>query len=73
MNSKCEVKFCKEKQAWRLYNENGESVDGMCYSSKEEAVSAGRCYCQESGDELAIYNKNGEMSSKRRLYNKVGE
>lgn len=73
MNNKCEVKFCKEKKAWRLYNDKGECVDGMSYETKDEAVSAGRCYCQESGDELAIYNKNGELSSRRKIYNQVGE
>ena len=73
MNSKCEVKFCNEKKAWRLYRNGMESVDGKCYDTKDEAVNAARRYCEETGDELAIYNKNGELSSKRRIYNQVGE
>ena len=73
MNTKCEVKFCKEKKAWRLYNNNGECVDGMSYDTKDEAVSAGRAYCEETGDELAIYNKNGELTSKRKVANRIGE
>ena len=73
MNSKCEVKYCNEKKAWRLYNSNGECVDGVCYSTKDEAVSAGRSYCQETGDELAIYNKNGELTTRRKINNQTGE
>ena len=73
MNTKCEVKFCKEKKAWRLYNGKGESVDGLCYDTKEEAVRAGRMYCEETGDELAIYNKNGELSSRCKINNYVGD
>lgn len=72
MNTKCEVKFCNDKKAWRIYKD-GESVDGMSYSTKDEAVMAARCYCQETGEELAIYNKNGELTSKRRVNNQVGE
>lgn len=73
MNPKCEVKFCKEKKAWRLYNDKGECVDGVSYNTKDEAVSAGRCHCEETGDELAIYNKNGELTSRRKINNQVGE
>lgn len=73
MNNKCEVKYCNEKKAWRLYNSEGESVDGVCYDTKDEAVSAARSYCQETGDELSIYNKDGKLSTKRRLYNEIGE
>lgn len=73
MNSKCEVKFCNEKKAWRLYNNDGESVDGVSYQTKDEAVSAGRCHCLETGEELAIYNKNGELTSRRKINKNVGE
>ena len=73
MNSKCEVKYCNEKKAWRLYNSTGECVDGVSYSTKDEAVSAGRSYCQETGDELTIYNKNGELMSRKKINNKIGE
>lgn len=62
MNEKCIVKFCKEKKAWRLYNTQGESIDGMCYDTKDEAVKAGRAYCEETGDEMMVYNKNGTIS-----------
>ena len=67
LNTKCEVKFCKEKKAWRIYNSNGECVDGASYQTKEDAVNAGRQYCEETGDELAIYNKNGELTSRRKI------
>jgi hypothetical protein len=72
MKEKCEVRYCQEKKCWRIYK-NDESVDGECYSSKEAAVSAGRCYCEETGDELCIYNKTGELTSKRTVKNHVGE
>ena len=73
MNNKCEVKYCNEKKAWRLYNSQGETIDGISYNTKDEAVSAARSYCQESGDELSIYNKDGKLSTKRRMYNEIGE
>jgi hypothetical protein len=73
LNTKCEVKFCQEKKAWRLYNSNGESVDGASYQTKDEAVNAGRCHCEETGDELAIYNKNGELTSRRKINSRTGE
>ncbi len=73
MNTKCEVKFCNEKKAWRLYNGAGECVDGASYQTKDEAVNAGRNHCEETGDELAIYNKNGELTSRRKINNRVGE
>ena len=41
MNSKCEVKFCEDKKAWRLYRDGKESVDGKCYQTKDEAVFGG--------------------------------
>ena len=73
MNTKCEVKFCKEKKAWRIYNNEGESVDGASYQTKEEAVNSARRYCEETGEELAIYNKNGELTTRKRINNQVGE
>lgn len=73
MNSKCEVKFCNDKKAWRLYRDGKESIDGKCYQTKDEAVNAARRYCEETGDELAIYNKNGELSSRRKVGNLGGE
>ena len=72
MKEKCEVRFCKEKKCWRIYKDN-ESINGECYQTKDEAVSAGRCYCEETGDELCIYNKNGELTSRRVVNNHVGE
>jgi hypothetical protein len=72
MKEKCEVKYCQEKKCWRLYKDD-ESVDGACYPSKEAAISAARCYCEETGDELCIYNKNGELTSRRIVNNHIGE
>ena len=73
MNSKCVVKFCTEKKAWRLYRDGEQSIDGKCYDTKDEAVNAARRYCEETGDELAIYNKNGELSSRRKVGNSNAE
>ena len=42
MNTKCEVKFCNDKKAWRLYRDGKESIDGKCYQTKDEAVNAAR-------------------------------
>ena len=72
MKEKCEVRYCQDKKSWRLYK-NNESVDGACYNTKDEAVEAGRNYCEETGDELCIYNKNGELTSRRRVQNHDGE
>ena len=72
MKEKCCVKFCQEKNGWCLYKDDA-LVDETCYSSKEDAVSAGRCFCEETGDELCIYNKNGELSSRRIVKNHIGE
>ena len=73
MNSKCEVKFCNEHKAWRLYRNGVDPVDGKNYQTKDEAVNAARRYCEETGDELSIYNKNGELSSRRKVGKEVVE
>ena len=73
MKDKCEVKYCQEKKCWRVYGSDGKAINDQIYSTKDAAVSAGRCHCEETGDELCIYNKNGELTSKRRINNQVGD
>ncbi len=73
MSKRCEVRFCQEKQSWRLYDENDNPIDGECYNSKQEAIEAGRVFCEETGDELCIFDKNNELVSKRKVNNTVGE
>ena len=73
MKNKCEVKYCNEKKCWCLYDQDGNQVVDSCFSSKEAAVKAARCHCEETGEELCIYNKNGELSSRRKVNNLVGE
>ena len=63
MNTKCNVKFCKEKKAWRLYNSNGESVDGMCYDTKEEAAASRARF-------KAAHPNNSDYQKAWLLYNK---
>ena len=73
LSKRCEVRYCQEKQSWRLYDENDNPIDGECYETRDEAIKAGRCFCEETGDELCIFDKNSELVSKRKVNNKVGE
>ena len=49
LSKECQVRYCNEKQSWRLYDEKDNPIDGKCYNTKEEAIQAGRQFCEETG------------------------
>lgn len=73
MSKECQVRYCNEKQSWRLYDEKDNPIDGKCYNTKEEAIQAGRQFCEETGEELCVFDKDGSLVSKRRISQRAGE
>ena len=69
MNKCCEVKYDSSCKCWVICDKDGNKLKDKEYKNKQEALDEARCFCEETGSELSIYDRAGNLTSRRRINN----